>query len=262
MIEITANNIVKNFGAHRVLQNLSIKVKPGTTLVIIGRSGCGKSVLLKHMIGLIRPDAGEVLIDGQDLWKMDAKQMNKLRFRMNMVFQGGALFDSLSVGENVGFELIEHYNIGGQELFERVEESLSLVGLSGIANLMPAELSGGMRKRVGLARALMLEPQIIMYDEPTSGLDPVTCRMVDELIVETRDRFGVTSVVISHDMTGALQIADHIYMMSEGRLVTDGSPADLVKSQADLVQRFIAASGVSADRVIAERTAGGSIGYR
>lgn len=239
MLEITVKNLNKNFGSHRVLQNLNITVDPGTTLVIIGRSGCGKSVLLKHMIGLIRPDSGEIFVGGQDIWKMDAKQMNKLRFRMNMVFQGGALFDSLTVGENVGFELIEHYNIGGQELFERVEESLSLVGLSGIANLMPAELSGGMRKRVALARAICNRPDVLLYDEPTTGVDPITADCINNLIRSLHDKLKVTSVVVTHDMKSAYTIADRIAMLFNGRIIAQGTAAEIQQSDHPVVKQFI-----------------------
>jgi phospholipid/cholesterol/gamma-HCH transport system ATP-binding protein len=179
-----------------------------------------------------------------------------------MVFQYSALLDSLSVMENVAFPLREHTKLRNREIKERVRDKLSILGLEGTENRFPSQLSGGMRKRVGLARALMLEPEVVMYDEPTSGLDPLSCRMVDELIAETRDRFGVTSIVISHDMTGALQIADHIYMLSEGTLVVDGSPSELVRGGSELAARFFSASGISAEALIAARQAPGGVKYR
>ena len=180
---IELKSISKCFNSHRVLKNLNLSIKRGSTLVVIGRSGCGKSVMLKHIVRIIRPDTGKVFIDGQDIWNLSDKDIFTLRKRMNMVFQGGALFDSLTVGENVGFELIEHGSVSEAELFDRVEESLSLVGLSGISNLTPSELSGGMKKRVALARAICTNPEILLYDEPTTGVDPITADSINELIV-------------------------------------------------------------------------------
>lgn len=239
MNTIEIRNVSKCFNTHRVLQNVHLTVPQGSTLVVIGRSGCGKSVLLKHMMGLLKPDSGEVFVDGADIWKLDAKQMNSLRLRMNMVFQGGALFDSLTVGENVGFELIEHFGIKGDELMDRVEESLSLVGLSGIGNLMPSELSGGMRKRVALARAICIKPQIILYDEPTTGVDPITADSINELIRGLHDKLNVTSIVVTHDMKSAYKIADRIAMLFNGKIIAQGTPEEIENSTHPIVHQFI-----------------------
>jgi len=239
MNTIEIRNVSKSFNTHRVLQNVHLTVPKGSTLVVIGRSGCGKSVLLKHMMGLLQPDSGEVFVDGEDIWKLDAKQMNSLRLRMNMVFQGGALFDSLTVGENVGFELIEHYGIKGEELLDRVEESLSLVGLSGIGNLMPSELSGGMRKRVALARAICIKPEIILYDEPTTGVDPITADSINELIRGLHDKLNVTSIVVTHDMKSAYKIADRIAMLFNGKIIAQGTSEEIQHTTHPIVHQFI-----------------------
>ncbi len=239
MTLIEVKNLNKCFNDHRVLKNLNLKVEKGTTLVVIGRSGCGKSVLLKHMIGLWQPDSGEVFFDGQDVWSLSPKELNAMRSRMNMVFQGGALFDSLTVGENVGFELIEHQNMAGVELFERVEEALALVGLSGIGNLMPAELSGGMRKRVALARAICTRPEVVFYDEPTTGIDPITADSINELIRSLHDKLKVTSIVVTHDMKSAYRIADRIAMLYQGRIIAEGTPEEIQNTTHPIVYQFI-----------------------
>ena len=186
MIEIT--DLYKSFGLHKILEGLNLKIDKGSTCVIIGRSGCGKSVLLKHIIGILKADRGKISVNSQDVGKLNELELNTLRMKIGYVFQGGALFDSMTVGENVGFGLIEHTKIGHQELLERIEESLCLVGLCGITNLMPAELSGGMKKRVSLARALCIKPQIILYDEPTTGVDPITADSINELIRNLHDK--------------------------------------------------------------------------
>ncbi len=238
MIEI--KNVTKIFNNNlKVLDDLSLKIEDGQTLVIIGRSGCGKSVLLKHIIGLIRPDSGQVLIDGQDVTRMDENALNLVRKRVGMVFQGGALFDSLTVGENVGFRFIEHEKIPRQELLEKVEESLALVGLHGIGNLMPSELSGGMKKRVALARTICSRPQVILYDEPTTGLDPITADSINELIRDMRDKLKVTSVVVTHDMKSAYKIADKIVMLYRGKIIAEGTPQEIQDSTHPVVVQFI-----------------------
>ncbi|MCX5708879.1 MAG: ABC transporter ATP-binding protein [Candidatus Omnitrophica bacterium] len=242
---MTDNNIIelkgvsKSFNSHRILKNLSLSVKRGSTLVVIGRSGCGKSVMLKHIVRLIRPDSGNVFIDGQDIWELKDKDIFTLRKRMNMVFQGGALFDSLSVGENVGFELIEHTNVSESELWDRVEESLSLVGLSGISNLNPSELSGGMKKRVALARAICTNPEILLYDEPTTGVDPITADNINELIVSLHDKLKVTSIVVTHDMKSAYKIADRIAMLYQGQIIAEGTPSEIQNTDHPIVHQFI-----------------------
>jgi phospholipid/cholesterol/gamma-HCH transport system ATP-binding protein len=239
MLAIDIKNVYKNFNSHRVLNNVSLQVEKGTTLVIIGRSGCGKSVMLKHMIGLLAPDSGQVLVEGQDIWKFNREEMKKFHRKMNMVFQGGALFDSLTVGENVGFELIEHDGVAGEALIEKVEESLSLVGLCGIGNLMPSELSGGMRKRVALARAICTRPEIILYDEPTTGIDPITADSINDLIRSLHDKLKVTSVVVTHDMRSAYKIADKIAMLYQGRIIAEGTPEEIQNTKHPIVYQFI-----------------------
>ncbi len=237
LIEI--KGISKSFNSHRVLNNFSLNVQRGSTLVVIGRSGCGKSVMLKHIMRLIRPDSGQVLIEGRDIWKSGEKELFALRKRMNMVFQGGALFDSLTVGENVGFELIEHASISEEELFDQVEESLSLVGLSGISNLMPSELSGGMKKRVALARAVCTRPEILLYDEPTTGVDPITADSINELIVALHDKLKVTSIVVTHDMKSAYKTADRIAMLYQGQIIAEGTPSEIQNTGHEIVHQFI-----------------------
>jgi phospholipid/cholesterol/gamma-HCH transport system ATP-binding protein len=236
---IGLKEINKSFNSHRVLRDLNLNVEKGTTLVVIGRSGCGKSVMLKHIIGVLKPDSGKVFIDDQDIWELNPKHLGVLRKRMNMVFQGGALFDSLTVGENVGFQLIEHEAISQNDLFEKVEEALSLVGLAGITNLMPSELSGGMRKRVALARAICTSPEIILYDEPTTGVDPITADSINELIRSLHDKLKVTSIVVTHDMKSAYKIADRIAMLYQGQIIAEGTPAEIQNTDHPIVHQFI-----------------------
>ena len=237
MIEI--RSLTKIFNERKVLDNVNLKIKKGQTCVIIGRSGCGKSVLLKHIVGLLKPDSGMILVDGQEATAFTDKKMDMLRMKIGMVFQGGALFDSMSVGENVGFGFIEHDNLDRKILLDRVEESLSLVGLSGIENLMPSELSGGMKKRVALARAICTKPQIILYDEPTTGVDPITADSINELIRGLHDKLKVTSVVVTHDMKSAYRIADKIAMLYQGKIIAEGSAQEIQETQHPIVHQFI-----------------------
>jgi len=237
MIEISDLN--KSFNDRKVLNGLNLKIDTGSTCVIIGRSGCGKSVLLKHIVGILRPDAGKIFIDGNEVEKLTVRELNSLRMKISMVFQGGALFDSMTVGENVGFGLIEHTRIGHKELLERIEESLALVDLSGVGNLMPSELSGGMKKRVALARAICIKPEIILYDEPTTGVDPITADSINELIRSLHDKLKVTSVVVTHDMTSAYKIADRIAMMYQGRIIAEGTPQEIQNTPHPVVYQFI-----------------------
>ena len=243
MIEVI--NLSKRFDGHEVLRHLNIEVRSGETLVIIGRSGCGKSVLLKHMIGLMVPDRGQVFVDGRELALADTDERDLLRMKFGMVFQGGALFDSMTVGENVGFSLAEHTTREPSVIDERVAECLSLVGLSNIEDLMPAELSGGMKKRVALARAICMEPEIVLYDEPTTGLDPIMADAVNDLIISLNQQLQVTSVVVTHDMTSAYKIASRIAMLYEGQIVQVGTPDDIRETKNPIVRQFItgAASG-------------------
>ena len=229
----------KKFNNHLVLNQLSLDVQKGQTCVIIGRSGCGKSVLLKHIVGLLNPDHGRVLVEGKEVAGLGALELNELRFKISMVFQGGALFDSMNVADNVGFSLIEHTHITQKDLAGRVEESLHLVGLGGIGNLMPMELSGGMKKRVALARAICIRPEIILYDEPTTGVDPITADSINELIRSLHDKLKVTSVVVTHDMKSAYYIADKIAMMYQGKIIIEGTPKDIQAAKDPVVHQFI-----------------------
>ncbi|MBM3255517.1 MAG: ABC transporter ATP-binding protein [Candidatus Omnitrophica bacterium] len=237
MIEI--KNVTKSFAGRKVLDGASLIIPDGMTYVIIGRSGCGKSVLLKHIEGILKPESGEVIVNGHNISKISENELNELRMKIGFVFQGGALFDSLTVGENVGFGLIEHDHIGNQELLERVEESLSMVGLSGIVNVMPSELSGGMKKRVSLARALCINPQIILYDEPTTGVDPITADSINELIKSLHDKLSVISIVVTHDMKSAYKIADRIAMLYRGKIIAEGTPEQIQQSNHPVVHQFI-----------------------
>ncbi len=237
MIEI--KDVRKKFNDHLVLDNLSLNIQTGSTCVIIGRSGCGKSVLLKHIVGLLNPDKGKVSVDGKEVGALGEVELNLLRSKISMVFQSGALFDSMNVAENVGFSLIEHTHIGRKELLERVEESLCLVGLCGVGNLMPSELSGGMKKRVALARAICIKPEIILYDEPTTGVDPITADSINNLIRSLHDKLKVTSVVVTHDMKSAYQVADRIAMMYNGKIIFEGTAAEIQSSKDAVVHQFI-----------------------
>ena len=237
MIEI--KELTKSFNTHKVLDSLNLTIAKGTTCVIIGRSGCGKSVLLKHIVRVLLPEKGKIYIDGKDLDGLNEKELDNLRLRIGLVFQGGALFDSLTVGENVGFGLIEYTKTSKKELLERIEEALCLVGLSGIVNLMPAELSGGMKKRVALARAICVKPDIILYDEPTTGVDPITADSINELIKALHDKLKVTSVVVTHDMKSAYRVGDRIAMLYQGKIIAEGTPEEIQNTQHPVVHQFI-----------------------
>lgn len=232
-------DVHKSFGKQKVLDGLSLKVPRGRTTVIIGLSGGGKSVVLKHMIGLIRPDQGQVLVGGQDITQMDDRELNQVRRRFGMLFQDAALFDSMNVGDNVAFPIREHTKLGAAEVRRLVGEKLAMVGLTGAEVKMPSQLSGGMRKRAGLARAIALEPEIILFDEPTTGLDPLLTDAINRLIKETQARLNITAVVISHDLAGAYRIANNIAMLYQGRIVASGSPDEIRASQDPVVQQFI-----------------------
>jgi phospholipid/cholesterol/gamma-HCH transport system ATP-binding protein len=237
MIEI--QQVSKAFDEHLVLDRVGLTVKTGETMVIIGRSGGGKSVLLKHIIGLLKPDAGSVTIDGVDISQLSGRSLDELRKKFGMLFQGAALFDSMTVEENVGFALREHTAMSPEVIRQRVQECLSLVGLERVEDLMPAALSGGMRKRVGLARALAMNPEIILYDEPTTGVDPIMADIINELVVTLRDRLHVTSVLVTHDMTSAYKVADRIAMLYNGLIIETGTPDEIRRSANPIVQQFI-----------------------
>lgn len=241
MIEII--NVCKSFGGHKVLDNLNLNIRDGETTVIIGRSGCGKSVLLKHIIGLLKPDSGHVLIDGKDTTRMDEKELNEIRMKFGMLFQGAALFDSLTILENVGFAMLEHTDATKEEIAKRVKECLALVGLKDIEDKKPAELSGGMRKRVGLARAILLRPKIILYDEPTTGVDPIMGDSINDLIVKLHSKLNVTSIAVTHDMTSAYKIGNRITMLYNGKIVADGKPDDIKNTHDPIVRQFVTGAG-------------------
>ena len=240
MIEI--KGIHKWFGTHHVLKGVDLTIKDGETLVIIGRSGCGKSVLLKHIMAILEPDEGDVLIDGRSLFSMRPDEQDEVRLQLGMLFQGEALFDSLTVLENVGFSLFEHTHFSEKMISERVLGKLRMVGLEGVENLMPASLSGGMKKRVGLARAICNEPKIILYDEPTTGLDPINADVINDLILRMQERLKVISIVVTHDMTSAYKVADRIAMLYEGRIIGIGTPDEIRNSSDPVIQQFITGS--------------------
>ena len=250
---IVVAKLEKRFGSFVALSDIDMTIPRGDVTVIIGGSGAGKTTLLKILIGLDRPTGGSIRIDDLDIAKLSERELNRVRQRFGMVFQYSALLDSMNIMDNVAFPLREHTKLREREIRDRVSEKLSGLGLEGVEAKFPSELSGGMRKRVGLARALMLEPEVVMYDEPTSGLDPITSRMVDDMILETRERFGVTSVVISHDMAGALRMADQIVLLSKGRVVAAGEPRTLVEGNIELLNDFVQSSGIEVARLIGER---------
>ncbi len=247
---IFVDNVKKSFGKNQVLHGLQMHLRRKETAVIIGGSGAGKTTLLRLLIGLEKPTSGHIWIDGEDIGIMDDYELNRVRQKFGMVYQYAALLDSLTVFDNVAFPLVEHRkHMSKAEIRDKVVGMLELLGVKGKENHMPSELSGGQRKRVGLARGLMLDPKILIYDEPTSGLDPPTSRMVDDLIEETRDRFGVTSVVISHDMASTFRIAHQAFLVIQGRVVAHGSPDELAFGDNEVAREFIAASGIGPDRI-------------
>jgi phospholipid/cholesterol/gamma-HCH transport system ATP-binding protein len=237
---IEFRQIHKSFNRTPVLAEMDLVIRPAETVTIIGGSGMGKSVMLKLIVGLMKPEAGQVLIEGEDIVPLTEDRLVRVRKKIGMVFQGSALFDSLSVGENIAYPLREHTSMSEQEIRERVRETLSLVGLEGIEDKDPAELSGGMRKRVALARAIALVPRIILYDEPTTGLDPTNTEKINELIVDMDEKLGVTSVVVTHDMRSAFKISDRIALLYQGKIAFAGTPKEIESSDLPLVRQFIA----------------------
>ncbi|HYR19556.1 MAG TPA: ABC transporter ATP-binding protein [Myxococcales bacterium] len=237
---IDVRELWKSFNGNQVLKGVDLKVWPGTTTVILGGSGSGKTVLMKHIMGLFKPDRGEVIVDGENITRMDRRELSRFRTRMGMVFQSSALFDSLTVFENVAFPLREHTKLPEEEIEALVKDKLAVVELYGVEQKYPAELSGGMRKRVALARAIVREPKLVLYDEPTTGLDPLTTESVDEMIIGARTKLGVTSVVISHDIGSTFHIADHVAMLHDGRIVEEGPPDKVRHSQEPHTRHFLA----------------------
>ena len=240
---IEARELRKSFGRQTVLDGVNLRIEKGESVVIIGRSGGGKSILLKLLIGLIQPNSGEVLIDGESLAGMNERQLIQVRQKFGMLFQGAALFDSMTVAENIGFALRREKNLTAAELNRRVSEALDMVELPGTEQKKPSELSGGMRKRVGLARAIVYRPEIVLYDEPTTGLDPVVSDSIDQLIVRVRDRLNVTSVVVTHDMRSARRVGQRIVMLHEGKIYAEGTPDEIFSSSDPVVHNFV--NGIS-----------------
>ncbi|MHC1759712.1 MAG: ABC transporter ATP-binding protein [Negativicutes bacterium] len=237
MIEL--KNVSMAFKERRILDNLNLQVQPGEILVVIGPSGAGKSTLLRLMIGLLKPTAGEIWVDGHEISQLDEDELNLIRRNMGMVFQYSALFDSMTVGDNVAFGIRQHTTMPEDQILRVIRRTLRMVGLMGKENVMPSELSGGMKKRVSLARAIAINPKIVLYDEPTSGLDPVMSSTINRLIMSTRRILGVTAVVVTHDMDSAFTIADRIAMMYDEKIIEVGTPDELRQSSNPLVQQFI-----------------------
>jgi phospholipid/cholesterol/gamma-HCH transport system ATP-binding protein len=239
-VMIDVQNLYKSFNGFAVLKGINLQMHEGTTTVVLGGSGSGKTVLMKHIMGLFKPDRGQVMVDGQNVSTMPRRELSVFRERMGMVFQSAALFDSMSVGDNVAFPLREKGGFSETEIEEKVKATLAVVDLHEVEQKFPAELSGGMRKRVGLARAIIRGPKIVLYDEPTTGLDPLTTESVDEMILNARDRLKVTSVVISHDIGSAFHIADRIAVINKGTIVEEGTPAEVRKTQEPFTKQFLA----------------------
>lgn len=240
MIELV--NVTSRFGEQTVLNRLNLTVPAGKITAVIGPSGEGKSVLLKHMIGLLRPEEGQVLVDGEDISPMGRMELNRVREKFGMLFQNAALFDSLTVFENVAFPLEEKTRLSKGEIRDRVHEALEHVGLTGIDRKYPDELSGGMKKRVGLARAILLEPRIILFDEPTTGLDPIICRAIHQLIHDTHCRYGFTAVIVSHEIPEIYDISDYVAMLYRGEIVARGTPDEIRHSDHPVVRQFVSGS--------------------
>ena len=239
---IALRHVTKRFGDRLVLDDVSVDVQAGTAFCLLGRSGTGKSVTLRHIIGLVKPDAGEVLVDGEDVSHLPPRELSQVRMRMGFLFQNAALFDSMSVGENVAFPMRRHRKLPEGEVRERVRAKLASVGLERDVDKMPSELSGGMRKRVGLARAMALDPSILLVDEPGAGLDPITTREIDELLVAQKSA-GVTLVVVTHNIPSARLVADDMALLHEGRIVAQGTADDLDRNELPLVRAFMQSEG-------------------
>ncbi|HID93759.1 MAG TPA: ABC transporter ATP-binding protein [bacterium (Candidatus Stahlbacteria)] len=237
MIKIV--NLRKAFSENKVLKGVFLEVKDGETTVIIGRSGCGKSVLLKHIIGLLRPDEGSVIIDGVEISKAFGKLLYETRRKIGVVFQEAALLDSLTVRENVGLGLRENTKLSKREIDDIVREKLNLVGLKGVEDLMPQHLSGGMKKRVGIARALAMNPKYVLYDEPTTALDPITSRRINNLIRDLQERLSITTIAVTHDLETAYRIGDKIAMLNDGKIVFEGTPEAIRETANPLIRNFI-----------------------
>lgn len=239
---IRINNLHKSFVGNRVLRGVNLEIKEGETITIIGGSGCGKSVLLKHIVGLLKPEIGEIEIDGQEITRLGMEELAEVQKKFGMLFQGAALFDSLTVGENISFGLRMLTDLDEKEIKRRVSEKLPLVGLEGIEQLMPAELSGGMKKRVALARAIAMNPKYILYDEPSTGLDPIMADVINNLILDLQKKLKITSIVVTHDMVSAYKVSDRIAMLYQGRIEEIGTPEEIKETKNSVVRQFITGS--------------------
>ncbi|MCC6502785.1 MAG: ABC transporter ATP-binding protein [Deltaproteobacteria bacterium] len=236
---IKISGLKKAFGRKQVLDGVNLEIEKGKITVILGRSGEGKSVLLKHIIGLLRPDEGRILLDGQEISSMSERDFNEVRKRFGMLFQGAALFDSMTVGGNVGFPLKEHTDLADADIMKVVSEKLKRVGLVGVEDMMPSELSGGMKKRVGLARAIVMDPEIVLFDEPTTGLDPIMSDSIADLVLDTQRSLKTTYILITHDIPFTYKIADKIAMLHEGRIIEQGTIDEMKKNQNPVVRQFL-----------------------
>lgn len=237
MIEIS--ELTKSFSDKPVLRGVNLTIETGESIVIIGRSGCGKSVLLKLLIGLLNPDSGQILIDGEDVTRMNDTELYRMRRKFGVLFQGSALFDSMTVQENIALGLREHTNISEEEIAGIVAEKLQLVGLPEIGDLKPAELSGGMKKRVGLARAIAMNPQYVLYDEPTTGLDPIMADIINELVIRLNEQLDVTTIAVTHDIVSAYKVADRIVMLHRGVILFSGTPDEVKNTNNEVVHQFV-----------------------
>lgn len=236
---IKISDLKKQFGRKKVLDGVDLDIEKGKITVIIGRSGEGKSVLIKHIIGLLRPDGGQIFLDGQEISSMGERDWGEVRKRFGMLFQGAALFDSMTVGENVGFPLKEHTDLADEDIMKVVGEKLRRVGLVGVEHMMPAELSGGMKKRVGLARAIVMDPEIVLFDEPTTGLDPIMSDSIADLVLDTQRSLQTTYILITHDIPFTYKIADKIAMLHEGRIIEQGTVEEMKKNANPVVRQFL-----------------------
>jgi len=229
----------KSFGPKEVLRGVNLTIEKGETMVVIGQSGSGKSVLIKHLIGLLKPDSGEIFIDDVEITRLDDDELMRVTRKFGLLFQGAALFDSMTVAENVRFGLERYTRLSEEEIRKRASESLALVGLNDAECLMPFELSGGMKKRVGLARAIAYRPEIILYDEPSTGIDPIRADAINDLINKLKNDLGITSVVITHDMVSSYKVADRIAMLYDGEIIEVGTPEEIRNSRSAIIQQFI-----------------------
>jgi phospholipid/cholesterol/gamma-HCH transport system ATP-binding protein len=242
---IRFENVTKVLGRNTVLDNISFEVGEGETFVIVGLSGAGKSVTLKHMIRLMRPESGRVVIDGEEISQLGRRALEKVRSKFGVLFQSAALLQWMNVRDNVALPLREHTKIPEEEILRQVDEKLELLSLGDAGDKFPSDISGGMQKRAGLARAIIMNPKIVLYDEPTSGLDPVTSRRIDDLMVNMREKLGITSVVVTHDLHSALAIGSRIMMLHQGEIVENATPADFIKSKNETVQSFLASQYIT-----------------